>query len=204
MNVKLRAGRESEPSAHSDSSVLSANLPRAATHWLTQTHTAAAEAWLGGPETGTFGEVSSVCSAALKKKKTFCAFYRARLKSDATWLYASQIFVYSVCRAGFSSVFLPPCCYIYTFFFYYYYFRGLVFAVSLVVWSDGLTGCGCARAYDRWWSSGMCAPRAVCCCQWERKREGVEGVSQARAAHGNIRRVDRRVDSGLIMISCFF
>lgn len=145
--------------------------------------------------------VGVFCS--VKKKNVLCVLSRSSQVGCDMTLCVTDICLFSLSCGFFICFSSPVLLYIYIFFFYYY-FRGLVFAVSLVVWSDGLTGCGCARAYDRWWSSGMCAPRAVCCCQWERKREGVEGVSQARAAHGNIRRVDRRVDSGLIMISCFF
>lgn len=117
MNVKLRAGRESEPSAHSDSSVLSANLPRAATHWLTQTHTAAAEAWLGGPETGTFGEVSSVCSAALKKKKNvLCVLSRSSQVGCDVTLCVTDICLFSLSCGFFICFSSPVLLYIYIFF----------------------------------------------------------------------------------------
>lgn len=93
MNVKLRAGQESEPSARSDSSELSASLQH------THSHTHIAAAWLGGPETGTFGEDSSGCCAKFSNR--FVRFL-------ALVLSCRHLFIQSVSQSCFFSLLSFP------------------------------------------------------------------------------------------------
>lgn len=85
------------------------------------------------------------------------------------------------------------------YFFNVYFILFLLFMVfcEQFCWSWEALWVPRSRAHDRWWSSGMCAPRAAVSGEREGAREKGSSLALslclARTHINNIRRVDRRV-----------
>lgn len=205
MNVNLRAGRESEPRerAHSESYVLSANL-RAATHSHTYTGNMTRR-----PRNRYVCEDSSVCFATFSNRFMRVsprprAPRNSRLRSDAARVFIALYLCIHSC------FFLSRVCVV-----YFLFQRTFVQCAAGCVercahWlrvRAPMTGGGhlaCALL-----ARSLALSRSVSAAVSGSEGEKLEGLRRgvpahtdtgARAQHGNIRRVDRRVDTGFIII----